>query len=202
MTSHFPMRCFAFDQFGPLSIRPCHGSTWAPESTARSGCPRRITARTASATSTAATASAMTSCGVSPGAAKAGTTRCPRSSRSGRPAPTAHPIYVIMDNLSANKTPAIRAWAVAQQGRVVSDPDLGVLGEPDRGPVRAVAHLHHGRIRPPQPPGAGASAAGLPALAQHPRPPPRRPRRTTSRTRPDPQRTPPTLGPTTSGMTR
>jgi hypothetical protein len=24
-------RCFAFDQFGPLSIRPCHGSTWAPE---------------------------------------------------------------------------------------------------------------------------------------------------------------------------
>ena len=32
MTSHFPKRCFAFDQFGPLSIRPCHGSTWAPES--------------------------------------------------------------------------------------------------------------------------------------------------------------------------
>ncbi len=31
VTSHFPMRCFAFDQFGPLSIRPCHGSTWAPE---------------------------------------------------------------------------------------------------------------------------------------------------------------------------
>jgi transposase len=29
VTSHFPMRCFAFDQFGPLSIRPCHGSTWA-----------------------------------------------------------------------------------------------------------------------------------------------------------------------------
>ena len=26
------MRCFAFDQFGPLSIRPCHGCTWAPES--------------------------------------------------------------------------------------------------------------------------------------------------------------------------
>jgi transposase len=32
VSSHFPMRCFAFDQFGPLSIRPCHGSTWAPES--------------------------------------------------------------------------------------------------------------------------------------------------------------------------
>jgi hypothetical protein len=32
VTSHFPMRCFAFDQFGPLSIWPCHGSAWARES--------------------------------------------------------------------------------------------------------------------------------------------------------------------------
>jgi transposase len=32
VTSRFPNRCFAFDQFGPLSIRPCHGSTWAPRS--------------------------------------------------------------------------------------------------------------------------------------------------------------------------
>jgi len=29
----FPNRCFAFDQFGPLSIRPCHGATWAPQTT-------------------------------------------------------------------------------------------------------------------------------------------------------------------------
>jgi transposase len=29
VTSHYPDRCFAFDQFGPLSIRPCHGSSWA-----------------------------------------------------------------------------------------------------------------------------------------------------------------------------
>ena len=28
----FPDRCFAFDQFGPLSIRPCHGSGWRPRS--------------------------------------------------------------------------------------------------------------------------------------------------------------------------
>lgn len=32
ITRRLPDRCFAFDQFGPLSIRPCHGSTWAPES--------------------------------------------------------------------------------------------------------------------------------------------------------------------------
>jgi hypothetical protein len=29
VTSKFPGRCFAFDQFGPLSIRPAHGSAWA-----------------------------------------------------------------------------------------------------------------------------------------------------------------------------
>jgi hypothetical protein len=27
--TQFPDRCFAFDQFGPLSIRPHHGSAWA-----------------------------------------------------------------------------------------------------------------------------------------------------------------------------
>jgi hypothetical protein len=29
VTSRFPDRCFALDQFGPLSIRPCHGASWA-----------------------------------------------------------------------------------------------------------------------------------------------------------------------------
>ena len=35
VTSRFPDRCFAFDQFGPLSIRPCHGTAWAPRKQAR-----------------------------------------------------------------------------------------------------------------------------------------------------------------------
>ncbi len=30
VTSACPDRCFAFDQSGPLSIRPCHGVCWAP----------------------------------------------------------------------------------------------------------------------------------------------------------------------------
>jgi hypothetical protein len=29
VTSNFADRCFASGQFGPLSIRPCHGSSWA-----------------------------------------------------------------------------------------------------------------------------------------------------------------------------
>jgi hypothetical protein len=31
VTTHYADRCFAFDQFGPLSIRPKHGSSWARE---------------------------------------------------------------------------------------------------------------------------------------------------------------------------
>jgi len=29
VTSKYPDRCFGFDQFGPLSIRPVHGGAWA-----------------------------------------------------------------------------------------------------------------------------------------------------------------------------
>ena len=39
VTTRFPDLCFAFDQFGPLSIRPAHGSTWA-----RQKKPRRLPA--------------------------------------------------------------------------------------------------------------------------------------------------------------
>lgn len=77
VTSRFPDRCFAFDQFGPLSIRPAHGSAWR-RAPGRPGCRRRITARTGSGTSMAATPSAMTSCGASRASARAATTPWPR----------------------------------------------------------------------------------------------------------------------------
>jgi hypothetical protein len=60
VTNAFPDRCFAFDQFGPLAIRPHHGSGWAQASSPATGYRRPTDAPTASATSTAATASAMT----------------------------------------------------------------------------------------------------------------------------------------------
>ena len=63
VTSHFPMRCFAFDQFGPLVDPAVSRLDLGAGVASRCGCRRRITARTASATSTAATASATTSCG-------------------------------------------------------------------------------------------------------------------------------------------
>ena len=110
VTSHFPDRCFAFDQFGPLSIRPCHGSSWAlknkpgrlPATYRRThgiryfhGCYslgddqlRGVTRRRKGGDHTLA---ALTSI---------------RAAR-----PEGYRLYVIPGNLSANKTPAIRSWA-------------------------------------------------------------------------------------------
>lgn len=105
-----PNRCFAFDQFGPLSIRPHHGSAWAPRThpdrlpaTYRRthgiryfhGCYSLandqlwgITRRRKGADHTLAALKSI------------------RATR-----PDTAPIYVILDNLAANKTPKIRTWA-------------------------------------------------------------------------------------------
>ncbi|MFB8143330.1 IS630 family transposase [Streptomyces parvus] len=110
VTRNFLDRCFAFDQFGPLSIRPCHGSSWAgkkkpdrlPAACHRTrgiryfhGCYSLgddqlwgVTRRRKGGDHSLATL---------------------KSIRAARP--DGAPIYVIMDNLSANKTPAIRTWA-------------------------------------------------------------------------------------------
>jgi len=129
VTSTFPDRCFAFDQFGPLSIRPAHGSAWA-----RQGRPARlpatyhrthgiryfhgcyclgedrlwgITRRRKGGDHTLAALKAI------------------RTAR-----PDGAPIYVIMDNLSANKTPAIRAWAGKNKVRLCFTPTSASLWGP------------------------------------------------------------------------
>jgi transposase len=109
ITDH-PERCFAFDQFGPLSIRPHHGSTWTaathpvrlPATYRRThgiryfhGCYSLtddqlwgITRRRKGADHTLTALKSI---------------RATRPDRA--------PIYVIQDNLAANKTPKIRVWA-------------------------------------------------------------------------------------------
>src|SRR5260221_8332515 len=81
------------------------------------------------------------------------------------------------------------------QGAAVLHADQRVVGQPDRGAIRALAHLRPGWLRPPQPRRAGPADPRLPGLAQRQRPSPRRPGRPAPRTRPHPQRTPATLGP-------
>jgi transposase len=117
-TSHFPMRCFAFDQFGPLSIRPCHGSTWAPEST-----PVRLPA-TYHRTHDIRYFHGCYSLGDDQlwgvNRRRKGGDHSLSALKSIRAArPDGAPIYVIMDNLSANKTPAVRAGQRATRSSCV-----------------------------------------------------------------------------------
>jgi transposase len=110
VTSHYPDRCFAFDQFGPLSIRPCHGASWA-----RQKKPARLRAtyhRTHGIRY-------FHGCYCIGDDQLWGVTRerkgadhtlaALKSIRAARPG--GYRLFVILDNLSANKTPAIRRWA-------------------------------------------------------------------------------------------
>jgi transposase len=110
VTSHFPDRCFAFDQFGPLSIRPCHGSSWAPRTK-----PDRLPAtyhRTHGIRYFHGCYSIIDDQLWGVIRTRKGGDHSLAALKSIRAArPDGAPIYVIMDNLSANKTPAIRTWA-------------------------------------------------------------------------------------------
>jgi transposase len=115
VTSSFPDRCFAFDQFGPLSIRPCHGAAWTPRSK-----PARLPA-TYHRTHGIRYFHGCYSLGDDQlwgvtRRRKGGdhTLAALKSIRAARPG--GYRLFVIMDNLSANKTPAIWAWA--QQANV------------------------------------------------------------------------------------
>ena len=142
-----------FDQFGPLSIRPCHGTCWAPRTR-----PARppITAPTASGTSTAVTASPPTNSGASCANAKAPTTRWPAFKTIRAARPDTAPIYVICDNLSANKTPAIRTWARRHKVELCLTPTNASWAnpiEPQFGPLRTFTM-------------AGSNPANHPALTR------------------------------------
>ena len=150
MTSHFPNRCFAFDQFGPLSIRPRHGSSWAPRVEAGPAAgdlppharhpllPRLLQPRRRPALGREPPPQGRRP---HPGRAQVDPGRPP-----GRRPDLRHPGQPV-----GEQDPRDPGLGRAQQGRAVLHPDQRVLGQPDRGPVRAAAHLHHGRLEPPQP---------------------------------------------------
>jgi transposase len=110
VTSHYPDRCFAFDQFGPLSIRPCHGTCWAPRKH-----PVRLRA-TYHRTHGIRYFHGCYSLGddqlwgvVREHKGADHTLAALKSIRAARP--DGYRLFVILGNLSANKTPAIRRWA-------------------------------------------------------------------------------------------
>jgi transposase len=138
VTRRFPNRCFAFDQFGPLSIRPCHGATWAPATK-----PARLPA-TYHRTHGIRYFHGCYSIGDDQ---LWGVTRrrkgadhtlaALKSIRAARPDGAL--IYVILDNLSANKTPAIRAWAARNKVELCFTPTNASWANPIEaqfGPLR------------------------------------------------------------------
>jgi transposase len=139
VTSRFPDRCFAFDQFGPLSIRPCHGTCWA-----RHKKPARLPA-TYHRTHGIRYFHGCYSLGDDQlwgvtRLRKGGdhTLAALKSIRAARP--DGAPIYVIMDNLSANKTPPIRAWARKYKVRLCFTPVNASWASPIEaqfGPLRS-----------------------------------------------------------------
>ncbi len=137
-TSHFLDRCFAFDQFGPLSIRPCHGSGCAQEKK-----PDRLPA-TYHRTHGIRYFHGCYSLGRDQ---SWGVTRrreggdhslaALKSIRAARP--DGAPIYVIVDNHSANRTPAIRAWAKKNKVELCLTPTSASWANPIEarfGPLR------------------------------------------------------------------
>src|SRR6266511_25741 len=128
VTTRFPDRCFAFDQFGPLSIRPCHGcyslgddQLWGVVRQ-RKGADHTLAAY--------------------------------KTIRAARP--DGAPIYLICDNLSANKTPAIRAWARRHKVELCLTPTSASWAnpiEPQFGPLRTFTM-------------AGSNPANHPALTR------------------------------------
>ena len=110
VTSHYPDRCFGFDQFGPLSIRPCHGACWAP---------RKRPARLRATYHRTHGIRYFHGCYCVGNDQLWGITRehkgadhtlaALKSIRATRP--DGYRLFIITDNLSANKTPAIRRWA-------------------------------------------------------------------------------------------
>jgi transposase len=138
VTSHFPGRCFAFDQFGPLSIRPEHGSSWARQ---------KKPARLRAAYRRTQGICYFHGCYCLADDQLWGVTRerkggdhtltALKSIRARQPG--GYRLYVILDNLSANKTPAIRRWAAKANVELCFTPTNASWANPIEaqfGPVR------------------------------------------------------------------
>jgi transposase len=147
LLEHAPERVFAFDEFGPLGIRPTAGSSWA-----LSARPDRLPAtyhRTHGVTYFHGCYSVGddTLWGVNrrhKGAVNS--LAALRSIRAARPGGA--PIHVIMDNLSAHKGAKIRAWAKKHQVELCFTPTNASWADPIEahfGPLRqfTLANSHH-----------------------------------------------------------
>ena len=142
-----PERTFAFDEFGPLGIRPTAGSAWAER-----GRPDRLPAtyhRTHGVTYFHGCYSVGDDLlwGVNRRRKGSGPTWAAlRSIRAARP--DGAPIYVILDNLSAHKNRRILAWAKKNKVELCFTPTYASWANPIEahfGPLRqfTIANSNH-----------------------------------------------------------
>ena len=162
-------RVISFDQMGPVSLRPTAGAGWAP-----AGRPERQRAtyqppRTAPATCSAPTTSTHDRLRVRLRPRRRGSDNARlHGARSAPRYPARRRIYWIQDNLSANWTPDIRAFAAAHRIELVADPDLRQLPQPGRVPLLRDHRVRRQQRRLPR---LGRLRLG----ARPPRLPPQRP---------------------------
>ncbi|SCG77746.1 IS630 family transposase [Micromonospora inositola] len=138
VTSRFPDRVFAFDEFGPLAIRPHGGASWAP-----AGHPDRLPANYRKLHGVRQFHGCY-SLGddqlwgvVRQRKSAANTLTALKSIRAARP--DGAPIYVILDNLSAHKGVKIRAWAARNRVELCFTPTYASWANPIEaqfGPLR------------------------------------------------------------------
>lgn len=131
-------RCFAFDEFGPLAIRPVGGSCWAPE-----GRPQRLPANYRKLHGVRQF-HACYSVGddrlwgvVRRRKSAHNTLAALRSIRAARP--DGERIHVILDNLSAHKGKRIRDWCAANEVELCFVPTYSSWANPIEahfGPLR------------------------------------------------------------------
>lgn len=147
VTERFPNRVFAFDEFGPLTIRPHGGAAWTPE-----GKPVRLPANYHKLHGVRQfhgcySVGEDTLWGVVRHRKSAANTLAAlRSIRTTRP--DGAPIYVILDNLSAHKGWKIRAWATRNNVELCFTPTYASWANPIEahfGPLRTfvVAGSNH-----------------------------------------------------------
>ena len=136
--SRFPDRVFAFDEFGPLTIRPHLGAGWA-----RQGHPDRLPANYHKLHGVRQfhgcySVGDDTLWGVVRRKKSAANTLAAlKSIRAARP--DGAPIYIILDNLSAHRGSAIRTWAARNKVELCFTPTYSSWANPIEahfGPLR------------------------------------------------------------------
>lgn len=147
VTGYFPDRVFAFDEFGPLTIRPHLGAGWSKE-----GHPDRLPANYHKLHGVRQfhgcySVGDDTLWGVVRARKSAvHTLAALKTIRAARP--DGAPIYIILDNLSAHKGTAIRSWAAGHKVELCFTPTYASWANPIEahfGPLRTfvVAGSNH-----------------------------------------------------------